>query len=374
MFKLILVAVLVAAVVASSVPLRQHQNLARAVRLGKSAYTKHYHFGEHVVPINDFFNAQYYGPVSIGTPAQTFQVVYDTGSSNLWVPSSDCGLFSCWLHPRYQHKHSSTYIPNGTEVIFRYGSGPVSGFQSIDNVGMGDMVVKKQMLAEINNASGLGLAFLVGQFDGILGLGWPRISVNNATPVFFSLMQQNPTLDPIFAFFLPNESGKQGELTLGSYNPKRFTGTLVDAPVTRQAYWETNMAAMVIGGNKIVENARAVIDSGTSVLTGPSALVKNIVALLNGTELLPGRYIVDCASLPTLPDIQVSIAGVNWVLKPEDYVINDEDVMCLLGFMGLDIPAPAGPLWIMGDVFMRKVYTIFDVKNSRMRFAYAVHN
>jgi hypothetical protein len=36
------------------------------------------------VVINDFSNAQYYGPIAVGTPGQVFNVIFDTGSSNLW--------------------------------------------------------------------------------------------------------------------------------------------------------------------------------------------------------------------------------------------------------------------------------------------------
>ncbi|CAG9315234.1 unnamed protein product [Blepharisma stoltei] len=83
-------------------------------------------FGASNVPISNYLDAQYYGPISIGTPPQPFTVTFDTGSQILWVPSKTCTSLACYTHHMYNSKASSTYKKNGDTVITGYASGFVS--------------------------------------------------------------------------------------------------------------------------------------------------------------------------------------------------------------------------------------------------------
>ena len=64
------------------------------------------------------------GTIGIGTPPQRFQVIFDTGSANLWVPSVACAQPSCVTHARFDAQLSSSYSSNGSLFSIRYGTHP----------------------------------------------------------------------------------------------------------------------------------------------------------------------------------------------------------------------------------------------------------
>jgi hypothetical protein len=219
------------------------------------------------VVINDFDNAQFYGEVNIGTPAQKFEVVYDTGSANLWVPCKHFGL-----HPVYNHDKSSTYKANGTVFKIEYGSGPVSGYQSNEMVNIGGLEVDNLDFAEINVTKGLGLGYEIGKFDGILGLGWDAISENHMEPAFHKLVDAGQLDENVFAFYLQPVAGLlkgKSELLIGGIDKKHYSGEISYVPLSSETYWEIELqGATVTDGTSFSDCKKAVIDSGTSLLAG----------------------------------------------------------------------------------------------------------
>ncbi|PSN56246.1 Lysosomal aspartic protease, partial [Blattella germanica] len=248
--------------------------------------------------------AQYYGPISLGTPPQKFKVVFDTGSSNLWVPSKKCHLtnIACLLHNKYDSTKSSTYEQNGTSFAIQYGSGSLSGFLSTDVLDIGGLKVQKQTFAEAMSEP--GLAFVAAKFDGILGMAYSTISVDGVTPVFYNMVKQGLVSQPIFSFYL-------SRIQIGN-------------------------------GSFCADGCEAIADTGTSLIAGPVSEVTALNRQIGGTPIVGGEYMV-------------SQLG---------------HTVCLSGFMGIDLPK--GPLWILGDVFIGKFYTEFDMENNRVGFAEAV--
>eukprot|EP00168_Porphyra_purpurea_P001837 TRINITY_DN12179_c0_g1_i1.p1 TRINITY_DN12179_c0_g1~~TRINITY_DN12179_c0_g1_i1.p1 ORF type:complete len:382 (-),score=52.03 TRINITY_DN12179_c0_g1_i1:337-1482(-) len=323
------------------------------------------------IVINDYENSQYYGEIALGTPEQKFNVIFDTGSSDLWVAGSGCDD-SCGRHAKYDSSASSTYQANGTEFKIMYGSGPVSGYQSVDNLDMGGLIVKSQEFAEVTDAEGLGAAYKLGKFDGILGMAfWSLLSVNDVTTPFDNLVAQGLVDTAQFAFYLGDSRSDRGELVLGGTDPAHYTGDITWVNLLSPTYWEITLNGMSVDGTSYTSGTKAIVDSGTSILTAPSSVVASIAAQVGAKEIIEGEYMVAC-NYDTLPDFVFTIDGNDYTLTAYDYLLPDGD-LCLLGMIGLDMPPPTGPLWILGDIFMRKYYTVFDTANERVGFALATH-
>lgn len=334
--------------------------------------------GDDPEPLTDYQNAQYYGDIGIGTPPQTFTVVFDTGSSNLWVPSKHCSLLdiACRVHSRYDSSKSSTYVKNGTSFSIRYGSGSLVGIVSEDSVKLGDVTVKSQLFAEAVKQP--GISFIAAKFDGILGMAFGSISVNRIVPVFQTMVSQGLVQNTVFGFWLDRNlnSSSGGELVLGGTDSTHFDGDLTYIPLTQETYWQVHMNGIKVSGSSssyCSGGCNAILDTGTSLIAGPAAEIEKLNKQLGATKtpLLP-EYMFDCSKIGSLPNIAFTLNGTDFVLSGKDYVLQitaQGATQCLSGFMGINLPPTIGPMWILGDVFIGKFYTEFDMGNKRVGLA-----
>ena len=320
------------------------------------------------VPIINYEDAQYYGPVSIGTPVQNFLVIFDTGSSNLWVPSHSCTALACRLHSKYNAGASSTYVANGTAFVIEYGSGGVKGFLSQDTVTWGGVPVTSQVFAEITSEQ--GTSFDAAKFDGILGMAWPAISVDKVVPVFQNLFSQGQVSQNSFAFYLTRTVGQAGSvLTLGGYNATLSKNDWNYVNLYATDYWRILIDKIVVGTTAVTGTSlKGIVDSGTSLLVGSNTIVKQINKVI-------GTVSQDCSNLAKLPTVTITLGGVAYNLAPQDYVLeitSGGQSECINGFQGEDFPGELAETLILGDLFIRKFYTLFDFGNKRVGFATAL--
>jgi len=238
----------------------------------------------------------------------------------------------------------------------------------------------------------MGAGYALGKFDGILGLAFDELAVCGdpndggyvpaCVPTPFSRLKSTGVIDEaVFAFYLggltpdfPNDmNGFPGELTFGGIDEAHFTGDINYVPVSKAAYWQISVDTIGVNGEDYsTESTReAIVDSGTSMLVGPPDAMDKLAESLGARKMKStGEYVVSCKS--DLPDIELTIGGIDYSISSTDYVLADGPI-CILLMLGMDL-GPEGLGWILGDVFMRKYYTVFDMEQERVGFALATNS
>jgi len=332
--------------------------------------------------LNNFGNAQYYGQISIGTPAQSFQVIFDTGSSIAWVPGKQCESAGCRAHKKFDCEQSSTCQSTENGMQLSYGTGQMAGRLDYDKFCFGtddnQLCLEKQAFLE--SVQEPGPTFAMAKFDGLVGMGYDALAAKGMTTPFSQLMKSDKCEEKVFAFWMNKQGNDQeqvgGEMTLCGIDSNHYTGDLLYVPVTRKAYWQFTVDSIEVNAEKLSANFEAIADTGTSLIAGPTEVVDRLNRAI-GAEKNPmnGQWMVDCKNLGNMPSVTFNIAGKPFKLTPDQYVMKVKPIptrditLCLSGFAGMDMPQ--GPMWILGDVFISQYYTVFDQGKVRVGFAKA---
>ncbi|KAK3835717.1 MAG: aspartic peptidase domain-containing protein [Linnemannia gamsii] len=339
----------------------------KAVKEGLQGTNNHNDFEPQArIPLKSIGQVSgYYGQVQIGNPKQTFDVVFDTGSSDLWIPSSKCIEDGCISHQRFDGVHSESYKTTETPFEIEYGTGEVSGVVSEDIISLGELSSKKPIrFAESMTSSAL---FGRAVFDGVFGLAYQEMSSSGERPPFLAMMDQKSLNHGMFGFFM----GKGfGELSIGGYDSDKIQGgdEIMWSDVVKKGYWEIKMDKVKTGKTDFLNvPVHALVDTGTTQIIMPVDLARHLHA-----QLLPGaRHIHDgIYSLPcngkNMPMLRVQVSGKMFEVPPSLYTLQEiAPGRCMSGFAGEEVD---GTAWILGDVFLRSVYSIFDFDNDRVGF------
>ncbi|KAI9449173.1 acid protease [Lactarius psammicola] len=322
-------------------------------------------------PLIDYEFAYWYGSISVGTPAKTFTVAFDTGSSDLFLPSSKCGG-SCRGHVLYDTSKSTTAHNLKETFEARYGDGTdyVNGTLYTDDVTFAGYTAKDQTLGVATHFAGsFSSDFFVP--DGLLGLAFPSLSAYNATPVFYTLAAQGSLPSNTFGVYLADNGS---ELYLGGTNNELHRGDFVHVPVTHEDFWQTRFDALYLNGRKIAGARDLIIDTGNTLILGDNKTVQAIYDHIPGsalaTDIGPGLYTVPCSFNTT---ITVQFGGAKFKIDPQTFNLGSVSTKSTNCLGGMAVASDDFPLWVIGDVFLQNVYTEFDVGNKRIGFASLAH-
>jgi hypothetical protein len=216
------------------------------------------------------------------------------------------------------------------------------------------------------------------QSDGILGLGFPANS--DGFPTLIEQMNSTKVLpQALFSMYLSSDDWTQSMLILGGVDMGKYAAAgevLTYVKVwSHTGFWATNLMAPSVGGSKILAWVVPVIfDSGTSLIYGPEDAVLKIFEKINQRQTCDlsadNLLTCECANTPltSYPEIGFRFYGVDKVfpIRPQTYFHQQGNscvVMIIIHYHDL---------WILGDVFLREYYAVYDMDNARIGLAKSV--
>lgn len=354
----------------------------------------------------DFDDIVYVADITLGTPPQQFSVIMDTGSSNLWVPGKECingngasmnrykfspaaaqilaSKNACFGKNLFDGTKSSTYSTNDQAFQIKYGTGSCSGYIATDNLCLDDLCIKNGF----GVATHLAPFFADQPFDGIFGMAFQTIAVDNVKPPIQNMIDQGMLANPWFTVWMTmthteNETG--GLITLGDFDPQHCSDQVDWIPLSRATYFEIALDGVKVGGTDLQsevvvmsptsgKTVQAVSDTGTSLIAGPKQQIQQIAGQLGGVmDHTQGVYIVPCDAADTLPPIIFTLNGKDYPVTAKNYValLAEPDNRCYLGIQSFP-SGGIGPSWILGDTWIREYCQVYDMGGKRLGVAKAL--
>ncbi|KAI0366737.1 protease [Pilatotrama ljubarskyi] len=305
------------------------------------------------------------GTVSIGTPAKSFLIDFDTGSADLWVPSVNCTSSYCSLKNKYNPGSSSTGAHKSGSFLIQYGDGSqVSGPVYTETVSVAGITVKDQYFSPVNTISS---SFGSQADDGLLGLAYPAISNLHQSPFFNTAKSQGAVKNGVFGIKLAKTGS---ELFLGNTDSSLYSGSIEYHTVKGAGFWQIGGASVRVGSQTPVSGFQTIIDSGTTIIYGPPNAVKTFYESIPNSKVYDqtnGFYSFPCNAVPS--NVGFNWGGKTWNISAANFnfgMVSATD--CIGAIAGQDLGLGSN-VWLLGDSFMKNVYSAFSFDSNAVGFA-----
>lgn len=302
----------------------------------------------------------YFSTLSFGSKARMMYMLIDTGSANTWVFSSTCTSSTCSIHNTFGKDDSTTLSISSATWSLVYGTGSVNGVVATDKVSFANFSVNL----------GFGLATNASKdfdnypMDGILGLGRATTDQLNTPTVMQTLAKQAGVTRNMIGVRLhrASDNTKDGEITFGGFNAAKFSGSISYTTARPGDSWEIPIEDALVNDKPCnFVGKTAVVDTGTTYMLLPPADAKTLLALIPGAVPSGEGFTIPCNSNA---NIQVRIGGKLYSISPKDYVGRTTSGGCSSTIIGHQ--AFGANQWILGDVFLKNVYTVFDYDQGKI--------
>ncbi|TCD69057.1 hypothetical protein EIP91_008955 [Steccherinum ochraceum] len=333
------------------------------------------------------FDSSYFGSIAIGTPPVSYNVILDTGSADLWIATGSSNQTSTSGNnpiPLFNPTASSSFTGSNTPFQVTYGSGAVAGVIGTDKVQFAGFEVQSQAFGLVNQATPQLLASPV---SGLMGMAFQTIASSGATPFWEAIVNSNSALDsPLMAFHLTrmiNATSARdlefgGTFTFGAVNNSLFTGDIdyQNIPSGAPGFWILDLDQINVQGKTVSVGsgsaAFAAIDTGTTGIAGPTEVLTEIYANIPGSQQLSGSQ--GFWSIPCNTDFSVSLkfgsSSNSWTVSPDDFRLQQiDDNTCVGAFFAMPSSGGQTPSWIIGDTFLKNVYSVFRASPPSVGFA-----
>lgn len=305
----------------------------------------------------------YFSTLKFGSSSESLYMLVDTGAANTWVMGSDCTTKACIAHNTFGKANSGTLQVTKTPWNVTYGTGKVSGVVVNDTVSMAGFTLP----LAFGSASETSDDFLTYPMDGILGLGRSKSNVMGVPTVMETLQSAKLLKANLLGVNLQRnaDGAMDGEVNFGTVDSAKFTGSLSYTPsVSHDGLWEVPVddAGLNDVGCKF-SGKTAIIDTGTSFVLMPPDDAKKLLTQIPNTQQNGESFNIPCS---TTTAVQFTFSGVTYNVSPKDYLGKSTDGgnMCASNIIGRQ--TFGANQWLLGDVFLKNVYTVFDFDKNRI--------